>query len=130
MSETPDFNSPGSFVSKTINTYATSLLPNKVFVNLQSQIQQIDNLTGVTTNQYVDIYDAYNNPKKTRIVANGGEKINLIDYEDNPTGTGSQYYIGRPVKKPKHRLWEQMFSLKKCFLPIPTDLLHKPEKRK
>lgn len=116
MSETPDFNSPGSFVSKTINTYTTSLLPNKVFVNLQSQIQQIDNLTGTTTNQYVDIYDAYNNPKKTRIVANGGEKINLIDYEDNPTGTGSQYYIGRPVKKAETQtLGTDVFSKEMLF---------------
>lgn len=94
-----DFNSPTSFVSKTINSYNTSLSPNKIFINLPSQVQQIDNLSGVTTNQYYDSYDTYNNPKKIRIVANGGEKITLIDYEDNPVGINNQYYIGRPIKK-------------------------------
>ncbi|PWN68067.1 polymorphic toxin type 23 domain-containing protein [Chryseobacterium oncorhynchi] len=99
LNSTPDFNSPTTFVSKTINSYTTSLLANKVFVNLPSQVQQIDNLTGIITNQYYDIYDTYNNVKKSRIVANGGEKTILADYEDNPSGTGNQYYVGRPVKK-------------------------------
>ncbi|AZA99733.1 hypothetical protein EG359_08945 [Chryseobacterium joostei] len=99
LNSTPDFNSPSTFVSKTINSYTTSLLTNKVFVNLPSQVQQIDNLAGTTINQYYDLYDSYNNPKKTRTVANGGEKTTLMDYEDNPSGTGSQYYVGRPVKK-------------------------------
>lgn len=94
-----DFNSPTSFVSKTINSYTTYLSPNKVFTNLPIQIQQIDNLSGVITNQYYEIYDIYNNPKKTRLVASGGEKTTLIDYEDNPSGISNQYYIGRPVKK-------------------------------
>ncbi|MEJ5105767.1 polymorphic toxin type 23 domain-containing protein [Chryseobacterium sp. MYb328] len=93
-----NFDSPSTFISKTVNSYTTSLLPNKVFVNLPSQIQQTDVLMGTVVNQYYDTYDTYNNPKKMRTVANGGEKITLIDYEDNPTGIGNQYYIGRPIK--------------------------------
>ncbi|REC49537.1 polymorphic toxin type 23 domain-containing protein [Chryseobacterium pennipullorum] len=99
LNSTPDFNSPSTFASKTVNSYTTSLLGNKVFVNLLSQVQQIDKLTGTTVNQFYDVYDVYNNPKKTRMVANGGEKTTLADYENNPAGTGNQYYIGRPVKK-------------------------------
>ncbi len=99
MSGAVSFTAPSSFISKTINTYTTSLLPNKVFVNLPAQVQQIDNLTGVTSRQYYDIYDVYNNPKKIRTVANGGEKISLIDYENNPAPASSQYYIGQVVKK-------------------------------
>lgn len=111
-----DFNSPTSFVSKTINSYNTSLSPNKIFINLPSQVQHIDNLSGVTTNQYYDNYDTYNSPKKIRIVANGGEKITLIDYEDNPAGINNQYYIGRPVKKTETQtLGNDSFSTEELF---------------
>lgn len=111
-----DFNSPSSFISKTINSYNTTLSPNKVFTNLPTQLQQIDNLSGVTTNQFYDIYDTYNNPKKTRIVATGGEKTTLIDYEDNPSGISNQYYIGRPVKKTETQtLGNDTFSTEELF---------------
>lgn len=116
LNSSPDFNSPGTFVSKTINSYTTSMLTNKVFVNLPSQVQQIDNLAGTTINQYYDLYDSYNNPKKTRTVANGGEKTTLVDYEDNPSGTGSQYYVGRPVKKTETQvLGNDSFSTELLF---------------
>jgi len=111
-----NFNSPSSFVSKTITSYNTSLSPNKIFTNLPTQIQQIDNLSGVTTNHYYDIYDTYNNPKKTRIVATGGEKTTLIDYDDNPSGISNQYYIGRPVKKTEtSTLGNDTFSTEELF---------------
>lgn len=85
-------------------------------MNLPSQIQQIDNLTGTTTNQYYDVYDIYNNPQKTRMVANGGEKITLVDYENNPAGTGNQYYVGRPIKKAETRtLGNDSFSTEDLF---------------
>ncbi|SEH28909.1 polymorphic toxin type 23 domain-containing protein [Chryseobacterium culicis] len=99
MSGAVSFSAPSSFISKTINTYNTSLLPNKVFVNLPTQVQQIDNLAGVTTNQYYELYDTYYNPKRIRNVASGGEKITLVDYEDNAAPANSQYYIGRILKK-------------------------------
>lgn len=111
-----DFNSPSSFISKTINSYNTSLSPSKVFINLPTQVQQIDQLTGVTTNQYNDLYDSYNNPKKTRIVANGGEKTTLVDYEDNPSGISNQYYIGKPIKKTETQtLGSDTFSTEEIF---------------
>ncbi|MCP1300224.1 polymorphic toxin type 23 domain-containing protein [Chryseobacterium sp. S0630] len=111
-----DFNSPTSFISKTINSYNTSLSPNKVFTNLPTQVQQIDNLSGVTTNHYYDIYDTYNNPKKSRIVVTGGEKTTLIDYEDNPSGVSNQYYIGRPTKKTETQtLGNDIFSTEELF---------------
>ncbi|UZT98122.1 FG-GAP-like repeat-containing protein [Chryseobacterium fluminis] len=111
-----DFNSPATFISKTITTYNTTLSPDKVFINLPAQVQQTDNLSGVTTNQYYDIYDTYNNPKKTRNVATGGEKTTLIDYEDNPSGIGNQYYIGRPVKKTETQtLGNDTFSTEELF---------------
>ncbi|MBB4807698.1 RHS repeat-associated protein [Chryseobacterium defluvii] len=111
-----DFNSPSGFITKSVKTYNTSLLPNKVFVNLPSQIQQIDNLTGVTKNTYFDIYDSFNNVIKSRDTAPGGEKTTLFEFENNYAGTSNQYFIGRPIKKTETRtLGNETYSSEQTF---------------
>lgn len=111
-----DFNSPSNFITKSIKTYNTSLLSNKVFVNLPSVIQQIDNLTGITKFSYLEEYDSYNNVKKSRDVAPGGEKISLYEFDNNPAGVSNQYFIGRPTKKIEtHTLGSESFSTEQIY---------------
>lgn len=112
----PNFDSPASFVTKTRKTFSSTLLSNKVFVNLPTEIQQIDNLTGVTKYTYFDIYDVYNNATKTRDVAPGGEKITLFEFDNNPLGISNQYFIGRQTKKTETQtLGSETFSTEQLF---------------
>lgn len=112
-----DFNSPTNFITKSIKQYNTNLLANKVFVNLPSQVQQIDNLTGVTRTIYYDLYDGFNNVTKSREVALGGEKTTLFEFDNNPTGINNQYFIGRPTKKTDlQTLGNESFSTEQSFI--------------
>lgn len=105
-----------NFITKSIRNYNSNYLPNKVFVNLISQEQKIDNLTGISENTYYEIYDQYFNLLKSRITAVGGEKIKIFEYENNPTATSNQYYIGRPLKETETQtLGNEIFSFQQEF---------------
>lgn len=112
-----DFNSPSNFITKSTKTYTTSLLPNKVFVNLLSQSQKIDQLTGVTKTTHYDTYDSFNNLTKLIEVAAGGEKVALFEFENNQAGISNQYYIGKPTKKNETQtLGGETFSTEQVFV--------------
>lgn len=116
MNDFVDFNSPSNFITKSIKTYNTTLQPNKVFVNLLSKSERIDNLTGVTKTTFYDLYDGFKNVTKLREVAAGGEKTTLFEFENNQAGINNQYYIGRPVKKNETQtLGSETFSTEQLF---------------
>ncbi len=124
-----DFNSPSNFITKSTKVYNTSLLPNKVFVNLVSQAAKIDNLTGVTKTTFYDIYDSFNNLTKLREVAPGGEKVTLFEFDNNQAGVSNQYYIGRPTKKNETQtLGSESYSTEQVFV-YANNLLSQVKKK-
>ncbi|WP_081413927.1 RHS repeat-associated core domain-containing protein [Chryseobacterium daeguense] len=112
-----DYNSPTNFITKSTKSYNTSLLSNKVFVNMISQSDQIDNLTGITRSTIYEEYDSFYNLKKAKDVAPGGEKVTTFEFDNNPGGISNQYYIGRPLKKTVTKtLGTETFSTEQQFV--------------
>ncbi|GGA67192.1 hypothetical protein GCM10008015_04910 [Flavobacterium palustre] len=94
-------NTPTNFINKSILTYDSQLLPNKVFKLKNTTTQQFNSLEN-TSSETTTSYDNYNNPTtNTTYLKNGGvteqTTITNIDYDNQPTG--ATYYIGRPTKK-------------------------------
>lgn len=83
------------YLSRTDYTYQTSLLPNKVFVNVPSSIFSRDVMNGTSSVQ-TNEYDGYYNIART-VSSFGavGTKTEEITYDNNPSG----YYIGRPLTR-------------------------------
>lgn len=83
------------YLSRADYTYQTNLSPNKVFVNMPTNVLTRDVLKG-TSNTRTNEYDNYYNVTKTiNTFGSGGTKTEEIAYENNPTG----YYIGRPLSR-------------------------------
>ena len=89
-----------SLLSVKLTTYDTSTLANGVKVILPKTSTTKDflkDVTSVTTMTYGNYYL----PSKTVTNVNSGYSISTTDltYIHNPTGTGKDYYIGRPSSK-------------------------------
>lgn len=87
-----------SYISKTIYGYEHFLNSNKTFGNIPKQITQSDGLTGVVTTTN-NTYDDFYNIKNSFISYPGGSKSTTLTYDNNPTGTGTDYFIGRRITK-------------------------------
>jgi RHS repeat-associated protein len=92
---------PTDFISKSVLTYESELLANKVFKiknTIAKQYNGVDNTNSETTT----VYDTYNNPtQSTTSLKEGGTTVQTsvsnVGYDNQPTG--STYYFGRPTSK-------------------------------
>lgn len=80
--------------------YQTDVLPNGVKAIVPMQITTKDFLKDITTINTVT-YGNYYLPTQTVSNINGGFAVSTTDlsYIHNPSGTGKDYYIGRPASK-------------------------------
>ncbi len=83
-----------NYLSKTTNTYSTSLVSNKVFTNLPIKTQLHDKLSGVTTTKTIT-YDSFKNPLTEYTTFNGGSQRVTYNYYSNAAVTNENYHIGR-----------------------------------
>lgn len=84
------------YINRTDYSYQTTLMPDKVFINVPIATTSKDLLTGTNTAS-VNIYDGfYNITKEFSDYSAQGSKRTEIIYENN---TSSSYYIGRPINK-------------------------------
>ncbi len=100
-----DVNSTGdapiNFITKSILTYESDVLPNKVF-KIQNTISKQYNGLENTNSETNIVYDGYNNPtQSTTVIKEGGATfqtaiVNVV-FEDQ-TAT-SPYYVGRTKSK-------------------------------
>lgn len=97
--------SPGGFIfeyrhywgdmSRVNYTYDLIENENKTFISRIKTTQTTDILKDITSSS-TNTYDAYNNISETNITyPNGGKKITNT-YFNNLSGTGGNYYLGRP----------------------------------
>jgi len=92
---------PSSFLSKTINTYESELLANKVF-KIKNTITETFNGIDNTSSHTTRVFDDYNNVEQTTTVVKEGATpkqttVVNMDYDNMPSGL--VYYIGLPSKK-------------------------------
>ncbi|SHG96286.1 RHS repeat-associated core domain-containing protein [Chryseobacterium oranimense] len=82
------------------NNYTIQQLPNKVDIILPEIIIEKDFLKNITLTKSV-IYNNYYLPSSTQININNNFSTikTTFEYIHNPTGIGSNYYIGRPESK-------------------------------
>jgi RHS repeat-associated protein len=101
----PDGNSAGGaltdFITKSLLTYESDVLPSKVF-KIQNTISKQYNALENTNSETTTVYDGYNNPiQSTTLLKEGGATVQTsvsnVAYDNQPTG--SVYYIGRPTNK-------------------------------
>jgi RHS repeat-associated protein len=94
-------NTPIDFITKSILTYESDLLSNKVF-KIQNTISKQYNALENTNSETTTVYDTYNNPtQSTTLLKAGGATVQTsvsnVTYDNQPTA--SPYYIGRPINK-------------------------------
>jgi RHS repeat-associated protein len=92
---------PSDFISKSILTYESDLLPNKVFKIKNTNNKNYNELEN-TNSESIMVYDSYNNPTlTTTFVKEGGATVqttvSTVDYDKQ--ALSSVYYIGRPINK-------------------------------
>ena len=87
-----------NFISKTSYQYQEVIKPNGVYAYLPKIIKSTNGLTNVNTT-VTNTYDRYYNITKSLQEYNGGSKTVTNTYFNNPSGTGVNYYIGRPKTK-------------------------------
>ncbi len=90
----PSFASTVSpFITKTVHTYTSELLANKVFKIKNTQSVEQNALEGTTITRQFQ-YDSYNNPIQiTTDFSGAGAATVSLTYEHS---TGSPFFIGRP----------------------------------
>ncbi|WP_245176824.1 RHS repeat-associated core domain-containing protein [Flavobacterium aquidurense] len=93
-------NTPIDYITKSILTYESDLLANKVFKLQNIAIDQYNTLDGTGT-QTINTYDAYNNVTNSRTSSKEGSTvvqtaITEISYQ---APSASPYILGRPTSK-------------------------------
>lgn len=91
-------SSASNYISRTVNTYNTSIDTKKVFSNTLSRSVTEDKLTDITTTRTI-AYDQYFNPVTTRTTHNDGYTELKIQYFNNPSASDATYHIGRPKEQ-------------------------------
>ncbi|WP_262482170.1 FG-GAP-like repeat-containing protein [Aquimarina agarilytica] len=86
------------FVSKTNYIYDYVLNSNKTYLNIPKKVVSENGLTGINTT-VTNTYDSYYNVLTSKETYTGGSKTITNTYFNNPSGTGVNYYIGRPKTK-------------------------------
>ncbi|MBS7256135.1 FG-GAP-like repeat-containing protein [Flavobacterium branchiicola] len=94
-------NTPQDYITKSILTYDSTLLANKVFRLKNTATKQFNTLTNTNTEDSVE-YDTYDNPvTSTNIIREGGAIIQTtvsnVGYYNDPSN--ARYIIGRPINK-------------------------------
>lgn len=95
-------NIPSDFISKSVITSVSELLPNKVF-KISRLLSVVSNgLDGTSIETSLLGYDVYNNPNRLTIVHKKGaieekKEVTILEYLNQPIG--STYFIGRVGKK-------------------------------
>lgn len=92
---------PTNFITKSVMTYSSQLLGNKVFKIANTGSLATNGLLG-TSEEVTATFDVYNNPLTVTTVTKNGsttERTETVtrEYFDQPLG--SAYYIGRPKRK-------------------------------
>ncbi|WP_264535500.1 FG-GAP-like repeat-containing protein [Flavobacterium sp. N1736] len=93
-------NTPVDFITKSISTYESNLLSNKVFKLKNTINKQFNTLTNTNSEAYIE-YDAYNNPLTTTAILKEGfstvqTTVENTEYYNNIAT--SPYVIGRPER--------------------------------
>ena len=80
--------------------YSTDILANGVIATLPWKTKTKDFLKDIITDSQI-FYGSYYLPEETTTSINGGFATSetLMSYTHNPSGTGKDYYIGRPESK-------------------------------
>ena len=99
----PLLEEPKEVIDLTTIDYSTQLKQNKILVNVPESIFFNNRLTGVEELQTFS-YDAYFTPNRVLTEYFSGEKLQAstdetLDYLNNPSGTGNDYYVGRLDKR-------------------------------
>lgn len=94
-------NTPTDYITKSIQTYESELLSNKVF-KIKNVLSKQHNKLENTNSETTTTYDTYNNPKQITTLLKEGASVvqttvTTLGYDDQPSGT--TYYIGRPTSK-------------------------------
>ncbi|MDI5950259.1 RHS repeat-associated core domain-containing protein [Flavobacterium yafengii] len=89
------------FISKSLLTYESELLPSKVY-KIKNTISQQYNGLDNTNSETTTVYDTYNNPTQSTTTLKNGTTIEQtsvsnVGYDNQPAA--STYYIGRPTSK-------------------------------
>lgn len=92
-------NTPTDFITKSISSYESNLLANKVFRLKNTLTKQFNTLTNANSETYTD-YDTYDNPlKSTTIIKEGASTaqttVSQVSYLNDPLAW--PYIIGRPL---------------------------------
>lgn len=92
---------PSNFISKSLLTYESELLPNKVF-KIKNTISQQFNGLDDTNSETTNTYDIYNSPTQSTTKIKEGTTIvktttGTVIYDNQPAG--ATYYVGRPTSK-------------------------------
>ncbi|MDX6188498.1 polymorphic toxin type 23 domain-containing protein [Flavobacterium sp. Fl-318] len=91
---------PSDFITKSLLTYESELLPNKVFKIKNTKLKQFNNLEG-TGSESITEYDTNNNPiKSTTNLKEGSRTVqtSLSNISYHPSSQ-SPYIVGRPAGK-------------------------------
>ncbi len=96
-------NTPTDYITKSIQTYESELLSNKVF-KIKNVLSKQHNKLENTNSETTTTYDTYNNPKQITTLLKEGTSVvqttvTTLGYDNQPSGT--TYYIGRPTSKTK-----------------------------
>lgn len=93
-------NTPTNYITKSILTYESELLTNKVFKIQNSVTQQWNGLDN-TGSKTITSYDVYNNPILSITTATSGtviEQTSITNVNYEPAST-TPYVVGRPTSK-------------------------------
>lgn len=95
---TTSYNEGSNYMSKTTNTYNSSLASNKIFTITPTKIVQHSALTGITTTKTLT-YDSYKNPLTEYTTYSGGSESITYTYSNNISVSNEYYHVGRLTKK-------------------------------
>ena len=99
----PLLEEPNNIINKVDYNYHTQLSDKGVFINKLDAVHIQNALTGVESMRTFT-YDAYHNPSRayTEYFSSGTLDASMeenITYQNNPAGTGHDYYVGRLDKE-------------------------------
>ncbi|MFZ0596873.1 MAG: FG-GAP-like repeat-containing protein, partial [Flavobacterium sp.] len=94
-------NTPTDFITKSISTYDSNLLPNKVFRLKNKLTKQFNTLNNTNSEEYSD-YDNYDNQVKSTTILKEGlfaVQTTVVDVTYYSDPLAWPYIIGRPLTK-------------------------------
>ena len=92
------FYEGNSYISKTTNSYSSSLASTKVFTNIPLKVVQHNALNRTTTTKNYT-YDTYKNVLTESTTYQGGSNKVAYTYSNNISTSSQSYHVGRLTKK-------------------------------